>query len=149
MSSINTLRKKNIVSLKRDLFKRKNIPLINKLLERKYTYLFDWMGIPIIQFPSDILVFQELINKYRPQVIVETGIAHGGSLIFYSSMLKMLGIKNPKVIGVDINIKKKNLLKLKKNSYFKYVKLFKGSSIESLVFNKIKTLCKKKKFWFF
>lgn len=145
MSSINTLRKKNITSLKNDLSKKKNVSLLNKLLERKYTYLFDWMGIPIIQFPSDILVFQELINKYRPQVIVETGIAHGGSLIFYSSMLKMIGVKNPKVIGVDINIKKNNLLKLKKNPHFKYIKLFQGSSVDLAVFNKIKTLCKNKK----
>jgi len=145
MSSINTLRKKNIAFLRRELSKRKNISLINKLLESKYTYLFDWMGIRIIQYPSDILVFQELINNYKPQVIVETGIAHGGSLIFYSSMLKMIGVKNPKIIGVDINIKKNNLQKLKKNSYFKYIKLFKGSSTDTVIFNKIKTFCKNKK----
>src|SRR5262249_23643291 len=58
---------------------------------QKYSYRFSWMGRPIIQYPQDIIAMQELIWRTRPDLIVETGIAHGGSLVFYASMLELLG----------------------------------------------------------
>ena len=77
------------------------------LLDTKYNYHFDWMGVPTIQFPSDLIVIQEIIFKYKPDVIIETGVAHGGSLLFYSSILKLLK-RNYTVIGIDVLIKDKN-----------------------------------------
>src|SRR5215467_4377977 len=69
----------------------------------KYSYRFTWMGRPIIQYPQDILAMQELIWRLKPDLIVETGIAHGGSLVFYASMLELLG-GDRRVVGIDIDI---------------------------------------------
>ena len=82
------------------------IKIINTLLNTKYVYHFNWMGIPTIQFPSDLIVIQEIIYKYKPDFIVETGVAHGGTLLFYASILKLIK-KNFSIIGIDILIKKK------------------------------------------
>src|SRR6266540_3002554 len=73
---------------------------------QRYSYTFTWMGRPIIQLPDDILRIQELIFNLKPDVIVETGIAHGGSLIFYASLCKVLG--KGRVVGVDIEIRPDN-----------------------------------------
>ena len=79
---------------------------IIKTSKYKYTYNFEWLGRPIIQFPQDIIALQELIWEVKPDLIVETGIAHGGSLIFSASMLALLeiskAIKKGKVLGIDI-----------------------------------------------
>src|SRR3989304_3352118 len=71
-----------------------------------YAYNFSWMGRPIIQLPQDIYAMQELIWNIKPDLIIETGIAHGGSLIFYASILEMIG--KGEVVGIDIEIKKNN-----------------------------------------
>src|SRR5262249_16324807 len=73
----------------------------------RYTYHFNWLGRPIIQFPQDMVAVQELIWSIRPRCIVETGIAHGGGLIFYASILELLG-GDREVIGVDIDIRAHN-----------------------------------------
>src|SRR6185437_5724206 len=62
-----------------------------KSCDYRYSYNFSWLGVPIIQYPQDILAMQEIVWKIRPDLIVETGIAHGGSAIFYSSLLELLG----------------------------------------------------------
>ena len=67
----------------------------------KYSYTFTWMGRPIIQLPEDVIRIQEAIYKVKPDVVVETGIAHGGSLIFYASLCRAMG--KGRVIGVDID----------------------------------------------
>ena len=69
----------------------------------KYSYTFSWMGRPIIQLPEDMVRMQEVIYEVQPDVIVETGVAHGGSLIFYASLCKAMG--TGRVIGVDIKIR--------------------------------------------
>jgi cephalosporin hydroxylase len=69
----------------------------------KYVYSFSWLGRPIIQLPEDMIRMQEIISQVRPTKIVETGVAHGGSLIFYASLLKAMDIPG-KVIGIDIEI---------------------------------------------
>src|SRR5690349_4822452 len=73
----------------------------------KYSYNFSWLGRPIIQYPQDMVATQEIIWDTRPDLIVETGIAHGGSLIFYASMLELLGGEGH-VLGIDIEIRKHN-----------------------------------------
>ena len=70
--------------------KKKAINYTNTLLDTKYIYHFDWFGFPIIQFPSDIVVLQEIIFKVKPDIIIECGIGRGGSLIFYSSLLSLI-----------------------------------------------------------
>ena len=69
--------------------------------DTKYVYSFTWMGRPIIQLPEDMVRIQEIIYRVRPDVLIETGVAHGGSLVFYASLLKAMG--KGRVIGVDID----------------------------------------------
>src|SRR5262245_14051648 len=73
----------------------------------RYSYNFSWLGVPIIQYPQDIVAIQELIWQVKPDVIVETGVAHGGSLILSASMLQLIG-GDSFVIGIDIDIRAHN-----------------------------------------
>ncbi len=133
---INQLRKKYL----RKQEENKNqysINFVNKLLETRYVYHFDWLGVPTIQFPSDLLVIQDLIFKIKPKVIIETGVAHGGSLVFYSSILSLLNIKKFKVFGVDIKIKKENIKKILKNPAAKNIELIETSSVDQKTFTKL------------
>ncbi|HXU73145.1 MAG TPA: cephalosporin hydroxylase family protein [Polyangia bacterium] len=95
---------------------------------QKYSYRFTWMGRPIIQYPQDIVAMQELIWRVQPDVIVETGIAHGGSLIFYASMLELLG-GDRRVVGIDIDIRAHNRTAIEAHPMFKRIDLIEGSSI--------------------
>jgi cephalosporin hydroxylase len=88
---------------------------------------------------------QEVLNKVKPDLVIETGIAHGGSVIFTASILKMIGKKNFKVIGIDIDIRKHNLKEIKKSIYFKYLDLIEGSSIDEKIFKLVKKKIKKNK----
>tara|TARA_B100000575_G_C23065004_1_gene613218 strand:- start:331 stop:1053 length:723 start_codon:yes stop_codon:yes gene_type:complete len=107
---------------------KKSIDFMNFALDTNYIYHFNWFGVKLIQFPSDIMMLQNIIYDSKPDVIIECGVAHGGSLIFYSSMLRLLGKKNYKVIGIDILIKKKNKRKIKLNPLSKEVVLIEKSS---------------------
>ena len=109
----------------------------------EYSYHFKWLGLPIIQFPQDILAVQEIIWKTKPELIIETGIARGGSMIFLASMLELLG--KGKVIGIDIDIRKHNKNEIEKHFLFKRIRKFQGSYTDSKIFNKIKKITKNKK----
>ena len=100
-----------------------------------------WLGIPIIQFPEDILVMQELIWKIKPDIIIETGIAHGGTAVFYASMLELLG--KGKVIGIDIDIRKHNEVAIKNHFMAKRIDMIQGSSIDPEVLKKVRGKIKK------
>ena len=102
----------------------------------KYTYNFTWMGRPIIKYPQDIQIMQELIWDVKPDLIIETGIAHGGSIIFSSSMMELLG-NGGKVIAVDIDIRKHNSDEIKKHPMFKNITMLEGSSIDEGIVNQI------------
>ncbi len=102
----------------------------------QYSYNFSWMGRPIIQYPQDMIAMQEIIYSIKPDVIIETGIAHGGSLVFYASLLELIG--KGVVLGIDIDIRKHNRIELEKHSMFKRIKLFEGSSVEESMVAKIK-----------
>ena len=83
---------KNINNIKNDKeMKEISGKWFKKSFSNKYSYNFSWLGRPIIQYPQDIIAMQEIIWKVKPDLIIETGIAHGGSLIFYASMLELLG----------------------------------------------------------
>jgi cephalosporin hydroxylase len=94
--------------------------------DTKYVYTFSWMGRPVIQLPEDMLRIQEVIYQVQPDVVVETGVAHGGSLIFYASLFKALG--KGRVIGVDIEIRKHNRKAIEEHPLFPYITLIEGSS---------------------
>ena len=108
-----------------------------KALKRKYMNNFSWMGRPLIQFPGDILAVQELISTIKPNKIIETGIAHGGSLILSSSMLFLNNIKNAEVIGIDIEIREHNRIEISKSRFADTISLIEGSSIDKSVFEKV------------
>lgn len=94
---------------------------------RKYSYAFSWMGRPIIQLPDDMVRAQEAIYATRPDVIVETGVAHGGSLVFYASLFEAMG--HGRVIGVDIEIRPHNRAAIEAHAMFKRITLVEGSSV--------------------
>jgi len=86
--------------------------LMKSSMEAQYSYNFSWLGRPIIQYPQDMVAMQEIIWAVQPDLIIETGIAHGGSLIFFAAMLELNsacgGHKNAKVLGIDIEIRAHN-----------------------------------------
>lgn len=102
----------------------------------RYLYNFNWLGRPILQFPQDIMALQELIWEVKPEVIVDVGIAHGGSLIFSASMLELIG--RGEVIGVDIDIRSHNRKAIEEHFLSKRIKLIEGSSTEDTVVEAVK-----------
>lgn len=94
---------------------------------REYSYHFRWLGRPIIQYPQDIIAMQELIWQIKPDAIVETGIARGGSLIFYASMLHLLD-QGGVVIGIDIDVRPQNRAEIEAHPMARYIQLVEGSS---------------------
>jgi cephalosporin hydroxylase len=99
----------------------------------KYSYNFSWLGRPIIQYPQDIIAMQELTWSIQPDLIIETGIAHGGSLIFSASMLELNtacgGPQDAEVLGVDIDIRAHNRAAIEAHPMFKRISMIQGSSI--------------------
>jgi cephalosporin hydroxylase len=95
----------------------------------RYTYNFTWLGRPIIQFPQDIVAVQELIWSTRPDVIVETGVAHGGSLILSASILQLLG-GTGRVVGIDIDIREHIRREIEAHPLFSRIELIEGSSVD-------------------
>jgi cephalosporin hydroxylase len=93
---------------------------------QKYTYGFEWMGRPVIQLPEDMVVMQEVIYRLRPDVIVETGVAHGGSLVYYASLCKAMG--SGRVVGIDIDIRPHNRSAIEAHELFPLITLVEGSS---------------------
>ncbi len=107
---------------------------------QKYSYTFSWMGRPIIQVPEDIVRIQEVIYEVRPDVIIETGIAHGGSLIFYASLCKAM--QNGRVIGVDVEIRPHNRTAIENHELFPLITLVEGDSTRSDIVAHVHSLVK-------
>ena len=105
---------------------------------QKYPYTFSWMGRPVIQLPEDMIRMQEVIYRIKPDVIIETGVAHGGSLIFYASLCKAMG--KGRIIGIDIEIRKHNRKAIEAHELFSYITLVEGSSIEKNIVDKVHSL---------
>lgn len=116
----------------------------DETIAAKYSYNFSWLGRPIIQYPQDIMAMQELIWQVKPDLIIETGIAHGGSLIFYASMLELLG-GDGRVIGIDLDIREHNRVEIEKHPMFKRITMFEGSSTDNGIVERVKDLAKDKK----
>jgi len=129
-----------------ELYSKDGIELIGNLwvklcTQYKLTHEITWLGVPIIQLSEDIVMMQELIWKVRPDVIIECGIAHGGSALFYASILELIG--KGFVIGVDNEIRKYNEIAIKNHPLSHRVVLIEGSSISPQVIKKIKQFTKK------
>lgn len=116
---------------KLDLFGIEAFELMSELWlkmswNQKYSYTFTWMGRPIIQHPEDLVRLQEVIYQLKPDVIIETGVAHGGSLIFYASLFKAMG--TGRVIGVDVEIREHNRKAIEAHELFPFIRLIEGDS---------------------
>lgn len=106
--------------------------------DAKHVYTFTWMGRPIIQLPEDMVRLQEVIWSLKPDVVVETGIAHGGSLIYYASLFEAMG--HGRVIGIDIELRPHNRAAIEAHPMFKRIALVEGSSTAPAVVERVKAL---------
>jgi cephalosporin hydroxylase len=117
---------------------------VREIARHKYAYNFTWMGRPIIQFPQDMVAMQEIIWMTKPDLIIETGIAHGGSLIYYASLLEMMG-SDGYVLGIDVDIREHNLAEIDAHPMRKRIQMIQGSSIDSGTVAKVAEHVKGKK----
>ena len=122
--------------------------------EYKYSYNFEWMSRPIIQFPQDMIAMQELIWQVKPDLIIETGIAHGGSLVFYASILTLLDLceanqkqnvfdlssQSRKVLGIDIDIRKHNRIDIETHPMAPRIQMLEGSSVNPEIVEEVKQI---------
>lgn len=138
-------RRKAILEMGEDeAFRKMSLEWILKSNEYKYGYDFTWMGRPIIQFPNDMFIIQELIWQVRPDLIIETGIAHGGSIIFSASMLELIG-GDGVVVGIDIDIRKHNRIEIEKHPMMKRIVMLEGSSTDGDCMDRVYAIAKNRK----
>lgn len=106
-------------------------------IDAKYSYNFRWMGRPIIQYPQDMIAMQEILWDVRPELIVETGIAHGGSLVYYASLCELMG--HGEVLGIDIDIRAHNREAIESHPMAKRIHLLQGSSTDPAIVEAVRT----------
>jgi len=117
---------------------------VREIARHKYTYNFTWLGRPVIQFPQDLMAMQEIIWQVKPDLIIETGVAHGGSLIFSASMLELIG-GDGVVLGVDIDIRPHNRLAIEQHALAQRIQLIQGSSVDPVIAHQVRTVAAGKK----
>lgn len=126
-----------------DVFSKEGLELVSQVWIKQYahfklTHAITWMGVPIIQFPEDIVMLEELIWKVRPDVIVECGFAHGGSALFYASLCELMG--KGFVIGVDVEIRPYNRISVENHPMSHRVRMVEGSSVAPETLAKVKAM---------
>jgi cephalosporin hydroxylase len=126
-----------------DLYSREALDLVSQQWVRlgwqmKYPYTFSWLGRPIIQLPEDMVRTQEVIYRLKPDVIVETGIAHGGSLIFYAGLCRLIG--KGRIIGIDVEIRPHNRQAIEAHELFDLITMVEGDSVSREVTAKVDEL---------
>jgi len=118
-------------------------------MSKKFVYNFDWLGRPIIQFPNDIMAYQQLFWDVQPDLIIETGIAHGGSLILSASLLALLDLQDKKlgrkevrrkVVGIDIDIRDHNRALIEQHFLSDYIHMIQGSSVDATVVTEVQKI---------
>lgn len=110
--------------------------LFLKSCEYRYSYNFTWLGRPIIQYPQDIVAMQEIIWRVKPELIIETGVAHGGGLIFYASMLELIGGAG-QVVGIDVDIRQHNRTEIERHPMARRILMIEGSSTDRQVIDRV------------
>jgi cephalosporin hydroxylase len=125
----------NLKGLARDFF--------NESAKHKYSYHFSWMGRPIIQLPQDMMAMQEIIWQVKPDLVIECGIAHGGSIIYYASLLELQG--HGEVLGIDRDIRPHNREAIESHPMFKRISMIEGSSVDLAVVEQVRALAAGKK----
>ena len=132
------LRRKLLASQSNDIkFKDSSSDWMQLAVDSKYSYQFDWLGVPIIQMPEDLILFQEIVYKTQPDLIIETGVARGGSIIFWASIQRLCGITG-KVLGVDIDIRQHARNAIIDSNFRDEIYLLEGSSVEEQIVNQVK-----------
>jgi len=136
---------KNVQELGRnDDAKALGLKFMLETAKNQYTYNFTWLGRPIIQYPQDMIALQEIIWDVQPDLIIETGIAHGGSLIFSASILELLG-NGGQVLGIDIDIREHNRREIEKHPLAKRITMIQGSSVAEDTVKQVHEFAKGKK----
>lgn len=124
---------------------------MDHVTDYKYGYYFTWMGRPIIQHPQDMVALQEIVMEVQPDLIIETGIAHGGSLVFSASMLELLDIYTPdsevrrEVVGVDIEIRPHNRVAIEAHPMYRKITMLEGSSTAEDIVAQVRAIAKRHK----
>lgn len=135
---------KNIKELREDrALRARAMDFLRDAGSHGYSYNFRWLGRPVIQYPQDLMAVQEILFATKPQLVIETGIAHGGSLIFHASILEMMGGEGH-VVGVDIDIRKHNRVEIEAHPMFKRITLIEGSSIDEGIAEQVHDLARGK-----
>jgi cephalosporin hydroxylase len=138
-------KKENIKKLAEDQnVKKVALDFIAGSAVNKYTYNFSWMGRPIIAFPQDMIAMQEIIWEVKPDLIIETGVAHGGSIVYYASLLELIG-NDGLVLGIDIEIRPHNRQAIENHPMYKRIKMIEGSSIDEKIIEQVSKVAKGKK----
>lgn len=133
-------RKKHLLLQSKDTdFKTASKDWMQLSVDNKFSYQFDWLGVPIIQMPGDLIIFQEIVYKTQPDLIIETGVARGGSIIFWASIQKLCGIPG-KVLGVDLDIREHARNAINYSNFKDEIYLIEGSSVEAKVIEQIKSI---------
>jgi len=128
-----------------DLYSKEAFEIISNLWVKvgwneKYSYTFSWLGRPIVQLPEDMIRIQEVIYRIKPDVIIETGVAHGGSLIYYATLCK--AFEKGRVVGIDIEIRPHNRNAIESHELSSYITLVEGSSTAPEVLDHVRSLIK-------
>jgi cephalosporin hydroxylase len=137
-------KKNNIQSQGNDIaLSNASVQFMNESIRTKYSYNFSWMGRPIIAYPQDMMAMQEIIWEIKPDLIIETGVAHGGSIVYYASLLELIG-EDGLVVGIDIDIRKHNRELIENHPMMKRIQLIEGSSVSDEVYNQVKQIVTRK-----
>ncbi|MBC7702717.1 MAG: cephalosporin hydroxylase family protein [Rhodoferax sp.] len=134
---------RNIVDLGADqALQNRSLEWVRDTARHGYSYNFSFLGRPIIQYPQDMAAMQEIIWQVQPDLIIETGIAHGGSLIFYAAMLELNaacgGPGDAAVLGIDVDIRPHNRAAIEAHPMFKRISMIEGSSIDATVVERVR-----------
>lgn len=111
---------------------------LREITPHKYAYNFSWMGRPIIQFPQDMIAMQEIVWSVRPDILIETGVAHGGSIVYYASLFELTG--HGEVVGIDIDIRAHNRAAIEAHPMSRRIRLIQGSSTDEQVIAEVRSL---------
>ena len=124
--------------------KKKSLDWMLHADKYKYTYNYSWLGRPIIKYPSDIVATQQIVWDVKPDLIIETGIAHGGSLILSASLLELIGGEG-RVLGIDIDIREHNRKEIEAHPMMKRIDMIEGSSVADDVMEHVRAAAAKAK----